>query len=65
MNPTRYQLEEIDGHYVLRMFAQECVKGYSVLERVPIITGKSLAGLRKWGHGRAKHFGVPFIDKTA
>jgi hypothetical protein len=42
----------------------ECANGRLVLECVPLVKGKSLPGLRKWGTKYAKRFAIPFEDRT-
>jgi hypothetical protein len=65
ITPTKYELSEENGRYVLRAFSPDLPHGYTVIEAVRIVTGKSLNGFRKHGASRAKYFKVPFIDRTA
>jgi hypothetical protein len=65
MTPTKYELLIDRGRIVLRGYSPECERGYFDVESHPYKTGASLPSLRKQGAKRAKHFGVPFVDKTA
>jgi hypothetical protein len=64
MTPTRYELLIEDGQILLRGICPELLKGHFNVEVVPFCAGESLPRLRQHGQGRAKHFNVPFIDKT-
>lgn len=65
MTPTKIVLELAkDDRIFLRVFAPECVSGSTVIESTKLISGKSLAGLRKQGAAYAKRFNIPFIDQT-
>lgn len=62
--PESYALEINNGFIQLKLYGQNLLKGYTVVESVPYNTGKSLAGLRKSGEQKAKRFKVPFYDRT-
>lgn len=74
MSPTKVILEvvpSLERHKkyaptsaCLRVLAPGSANGQIVLERVPLMRGKSLPGLRKWGAAYAKRFAIPFEDRT-
>lgn len=74
MTPTKIILEVVPSlarhkkhaptSACLRVLAPDTANGQVVLERVPLITGKSLPGFRKWGASYAKRFAIPFEDRT-
>lgn len=64
MTPTRYELLIENGKIYLRGFSPDTEKGYFNAEAVLYKTGASLPALRLRGAKAAKHFKVPFVDKT-
>lgn len=69
--PTKIVLAELKGttkhsdrDLALVVFAPQTLKGYTVIERVPRVTGKSIPSLRKHATEYAARWSIPFIDQT-
>jgi hypothetical protein len=65
LTPTKIVLEKTSTHILLKVFAPETLKGYTVIDSAPFKTGKSLPSFRKHGARYAKRFGISFVDATA
>ena len=71
--PTKITLEVVPTASHLRKYSETSARlwvacpqtknGILVLEQVPLVTGKSIAGLRKQATKYAKQWNIPFLVK--
>jgi hypothetical protein len=72
MTPTKIVLtflrgatKHSDQDIALVVYAPETERGYTVIERAPHVTGKSIPSMRKTATKYAKRWNIPFEDKIA